>query len=42
MKKRLLSLILAVLLAVLPALALGDNDVSRAYDDALNAMKQGN
>ena len=41
MMKRLLSLILVLLLAVMPSLSLADNDVTRAYDEALNAMKQG-
>lgn len=42
MKKRLLSLILVVLLVLLSACSSDGNDVSRAYDEALNAMKQGN
>ena len=40
MKKRLFSLVL-VLILVWSSCALGDNDVSRAYDEALNDMKQG-
>ena len=41
MKKRMLALVLAALLVVLTACSSGGNDVSRAYDHALNSMKQG-
>ena len=41
MKKRVLALILTVMLVVLSACTSGGNDVSRTYDEALNAMKQG-
>ena len=42
MKKRLLSLMLVVLMIMLSACSSGGNEVSGAYDEALNAMKQGN
>ena len=41
MKNRMLALILAALLIVLSACSSGGNNVSRAYDEALNAMVQG-
>ena len=42
MKKWSLFLILAALLLILTSCSSGGNDVSRAYDEAMNAMKQGN
>ena len=42
MKKFSLLLLFATLLLVLTSCSSGGNDVSRAYDEALNAMKHGN
>ena len=41
MKKRILALLLVAVMFVLSACSSGGNDVSRAYNDAMNAMKQG-
>ena len=41
MKKKILALLLVAVMFVLSACSSGGNDVSRAYNDAMNAMKQG-